>query len=265
MKTWLLFLFLTGLSVSRLFAQDMKASSQLDPSVFNQVLDKYVVSSEVDFTGLCQDKRLDQYLVGVTQTNPDTILREDEQLAFWLNVYNAYTLKAICQKYPVKNMAQLGFGPLLVSAALGKTVWDKPLVIVGGRKYSLKEVDHEVIRGRFKDPKIQFALYCGAISCPPLRNEVYVSARLQEQLIEQTNIFFNSSQWNTFDLESKKADLSPIMNWNAEYFGDNQKDILNYIANFLPEDVGTSLRNESDKWTFKYNKYDLTINDAHEK
>ena len=254
------------LFIVALFVKGLTHDILLEVGVFlvsaNALLKKYVVSNGVNFKGLCQDKRLDQYLSGIAKTDPAHFSTENEQLAFWINVYNAYTLKAICDKYPVRNMAHLGFGPLLISAALGKTVWDKPLVVVDHKKYSLKNIDHTVIRGRFKDPKIQFALYCGAVSCPPLRNEVYEAARLQEQMMAQANIFFNSSQWNTFDLESKTANLSPVLNWNAKYFGENQKDIVKFIAGFAPEDVRESLRNQQDSWTIQYNKYDLTINDA---
>ncbi len=265
MKNYLLSLIIVLSVTSSVLAQNVSVDLKVDQNDYNALLQKYVLPHGVNFMGLCQDKRLDQYLAGVAQADSAKFLSEDEQLAFWLNVYNAYTLKAICDKYPVKNMAQLGFGPLLVSAALGKTVWDKPLVVVNHKKYSLKNIDHTVIRGRFKDPKIQFALYCGAVSCPPLRNEVYQAARLKEQLMDQTNIFFNGSQWNTFDLESKTADLSPIMNWNAKYFGDNQKDVFKFIAGFAPADVRESLRNQPDSWAVQYGQYDLTINDTNEK
>lgn len=264
MKRYLFVLIMFVSFGSSAFAQNLSVDASVDQASYNGLLKKYVLSRGVNFTGLCQDKRLDQYLAKVALTDPSQFLSDDEQLAFWLNVYNAYTLKAICDKYPVKNMAQLGFGPLLVSAALGKTVWDRPLVVVNRKRYSLKNIDHVVIRGRFKDPKIQFALYCGAVSCPPLRNEVYQPARLQEQLMDQANIFFNGSQWNAFDLESKTADLSPIMNWNAKYFGDNQKDILQFIAGFTSGKIRESLSNEPNAWMIQYNKYDLTINDADE-
>ncbi len=233
-----------------------------DQGAYNSLLQKYVQGREVNFKDLCNDQTLDQYLDGVAQTDPDKFLSENEQLAFWLNAYNAYTLKAICNRYPVRSMAQLGFGPLLVSAALGKTVWDKPLAIVNGQKYTLKNMDHTVIRGKFKDPNIQFALYCGAVSCPPLRNEAYEASRLSEQMVDQVKVFFNDPRWNAFDLKNKTATLSSILNWNAKYFGKDRDDVLRFISQYAPEDVRDSLMKEPSGWTVKYNNYDLLINDA---
>ena len=235
-------------------------TSFAEQNTFNPLLQKYVQGTEVNFKGLCKDPGLSQYLDEVSKTDPDKFKAENEQLAFWLNAYNAYTLKAVCDKYPVKSMAQLGFGPLLVSAALGKTVWDKPLVVVNGQKYTLKNVEHVVIRGKFKDPKIQFALYCGAVSCPPLRNEVYEGVRLQEQMADQAKTFFRDPRWNSFDLKSKSATLSSVLNWNAKYFGENRDEILKFVGEFAPEDVRDSLIKEPASWTIKYNEYDLTIN-----
>ncbi len=233
-----------------------------EESIGNSLLQKYVQGTDVNFAGLCKDPRLGQYVSEVAQTDPNKLPSENEQLAFWLNTYNAYTLKVICDKYPVKSMAQLGFGPLLVSAALGKTIWDKPVPIVNGQKYTLKNIEHTIIKGQFKDPKIQFALYCGAVSCPPLRNEIYVASRIQEQMADQARMFFSNPRWNSFDLKLRKASLSSILDWNAKYFGENIDEILKFIGEFAPVDVRDSLIKEPGSWTVKYNNYDLTINAA---
>lgn len=159
-------------------------------------------------------------------------------------------------------MANLGFGPLLVQAALGKTVWDRPIAVVNGHNYTLKNIDHGVIRGTFNDPKIQFALYCGAKSCPPLRNEPYTGERLQAQLSDQATVFFNGKQWNSFDPAKKTASLSSIMNWNAKYFGGDRDAVLSFIATFAPPEVRDSLTKDPATWTITYNNYDLDINDT---
>ncbi len=233
-----------------------------EQSIGNSLLQKYVLGTEVNFAGFCEDQRLGEYLTEIAQTDPYQFSSENEQLAFWLNAYNAYTIKVICNKYPVKSMAQLGFGPLLVSAALGKTIWDKPIALVNGKKYTLKNIEHKIIKGQFKDPKIQFALYCGAVSCPPLRNEVYTASQLQEQMTDQARIFFSNSRWNSFDLNSRTASLSSILDWNAKFFGQNREEILKLIGEFAPVDVRDSLIKEPSSWSVQYKNYDLTINAA---
>jgi hypothetical protein len=234
-----------------------------DNQAWNVLLQKYVVQEQVDFTGLCKDPELPKYIDEVSRTHLDALTAKDEQLAFWLNAYSAYTLKVICDKYPVKSMVQLGSGSLIVSALLSKTVWDKPVVSVDGQKYTLKAVDHEVIRGKYKDPRLQFGMYCGAVSCPPLRNEAYDASRLSAQLQDQAKAFFNNPKINSFDLKTKHALLSPIMNWNARYFGGTRDNVLKFISGFVPKDIGDSLNAEPANWSVKYGSYDLTINDLH--
>ncbi len=258
-KALKIFLVTFLLFVPRSYAQITETS---DAAVYDALLHQYVQGNRVDFSGVCKDPRLGQYLGGAAQTDPDKFSDPQERLAFWINVYNAYNLKVICDKYPVKSMLQLGFGPILVQAALGKTVWDKPIAVVSGKKYTLKNIDHSVIRGKFHDPKIQFALYCGAVACPPLRNEAYDAKKLQEQLFQQAMIFFGNKEWNTFDLSSKSATLSSIMNWNAKYFGGDRDAVLRFIGQFAPSDVRDSLKDEPGAWKVTYNEYDLTVNDA---
>jgi hypothetical protein len=239
---------------------EMGNAAEISHDKFNSVLKQYVKDGLVDYKGMCSDKRLNDYLTEIAAFNPDGLSRPDE-IAFWLNAYNGYMLKIVCDHYPLKNLNQLHFGGLMTAALLGRTVWDKPVAVVGGKKYNLKTIDHGIIRSRFSDPRLQFGMACGAVSCPPLRSEVYVGSKLDEQLSEQTKKFFTSASFNTFDLKDKKAQLSPLMNWNAHYFGRGLPEVLAFISKYVPYDIGQSLKNHPEDWTVTYGKYDLIVND----
>lgn len=225
-------------------------------AILDQLLKDYVIDGLVNYQDLCVDERLGQYIDQLSSTDPDRFQTRDAELAFWINVYNANTLKVVCDDYPIESMNDLNFGGLLVSVALKKTVWDRKFIRVNKQKLSLKVIEHEIIPSNFKDPRSQLALACGAISCPPLSSSAFEGEGLDEQLNEQVKKFFNTPFYNSFDIETKSSLLSPLLDWNQKYFGQNEKDVLEFASGFTSyqlEDV--------DLWTIKYNKYDLTLND----
>lgn len=227
---------------------------------FDAVLKQYVSGGKVDYKGLCPDKRFGDYLKELSNAGL-TGLSEKEETALWLNAYNAYMLKIVCDHYPLKNLNRLHFGGLVTSALLGKTVWDRRVAVVSGERYTLKKLEHGIIHAKFKDPRLQFGMSCGAVSCPQLRSEAYSADKLDEQLTDQAKRFFNDPMLNTFGSKSKNVQLSPIMNWNAHYFGKGLVEVLAFIAQFVPPEVGQSLKEHPEEWTVTYGEYDLTVND----
>lgn len=235
-------------------------AAEVSHEKLDAVLKTYVANGLVDYKGMCRDARLNDYLKDVAAFAPEGLSRSDE-MAFWLNAYNAYMLRIVCDHYPLKNLNQLHFGGLMTAALLGKTVWDRPVAVIGGKKYNLKTLDHGVIRTKFREPRLQFAMACGAVSCPSLRSEAYTGPKLEVQLTDQTTKFFAADSLNMFDLKNKKAQLSPLMNWNAQYFGRGLPEVLAFISKYVPDQVGSSLRDHPEDWTISYGKYDLTVND----
>lgn len=238
-------------------------AASVDHAIFDAVLKEHVSDGRADYKNLCSDKRLSEYLKELAGADMSG-LTEQEEIALWLNAYNAYMLKIVCDHYPLKNLNRLHFGGLVTSALLGKTVWDRRIAVVSGEKYTLKKIDHGIIRTKFKDPRLQFAMSCGAVSCPQLRSEAYSADKLDEQLTDQAKKFLNDPILNTFGLKSKNAQLSPIMNWNAHYFGKGLVEVLAFIAQYVEPDIGKSLKEHPEEWTVTYGEYDLTVNDKKE-
>jgi len=220
--------------------------------IFTNVLQKYVKNGLVNYKELKKDQDFEKYLNQLSNTDPSK-LSEKEELAFWINTYNAFTIKAILDNYPVKSINDIKF--------VEKSVWDENFIPINKKKYSLNEIEHKILRVKFNEPRIHFAIVCASISCPELRNESYEADNLDKQLQEQTVKFLRDKKRNSFDLKNKKANISKIFEWFGEDFGKSDKDILMYISNFLPDDVRKDIKQNINEWTISYKKYDWNLNE----
>lgn len=180
-----------------------------------------------------------------------------ERLALWINAYNAYTIDLINkhdERSSIRNINRtLGF-------LKGKGPWSEPIARVGGTTYTLDQIEHEIIRQRFREPRIHFALVCAAVGCPPLRREAYDGARLDAQLDEQARTFLlRSPGKNRVDRERRIAYLSPIFRWFPEDFGADTRELLAYLAAFFPAGPERELLERGDL-RIAYTDYDWTLN-----
>jgi hypothetical protein len=248
-----------GLTLVLLFNGHLYA--QEAHSLFTEILQDYVEDGKVNYKELCDDDRLDAYIAQLAATNPDTIADDKARLAFWINAYNAYTLKVICEHYPIKSINELHTGGLIIGMVLKKTIWDKPFVIINNRRITLNTIEHKIIRKRFRDARIHFALVCASQSCASLRSEAYEGAKLDEQLDDQGRKFFSQANKNYFDIDTMQAHLSKILDWYSEDFGKNDEEILLYISGFLSDDLAAAIRANPKKWKIKYTKYDWSLNE----
>ena len=179
-------------------------------AAFDQLLRTYVdARGRVDYAGMKnQHAKLKVYLNELSMERPDDSWTRDERLAYWINAYNAATLDLILDNYPLKSIKDLD----------GGKPWDVKRVKLDGNTYSLNEIENSVIRPRFREPRIHFAVNCAARGCPPLRNEAFVAERLDRQLAEQTRKFLNDPAYTNLDGET--LTVSRIFDWYGEDFGD---------------------------------------------
>jgi hypothetical protein len=233
----------------------------IDHALFTEVLADHVTSGLVDYASLKTEPRLERYLAELDATVPDSLPTEDEQLVFWINAYNAYTLKLVADHYPVKSIHDIGTGGRIIGWLIKRTPWDIRFAKIGGKAMTLHEIEHEVIRPRFKEPRIHFAIVCAAISCPPLRTEAYVAARLHDQLDEQTRQFLNDGRSNRYDLKQAFATLSPIFSWFSEDFGPNDQAVMEFVAPYLKPSYTATSTTQPSKWRIRYSDYDWSLNE----
>jgi len=215
----------------------------------------------VNYQELKDDKRLYKYLEQLENTNPANIVNEKNRLAFWINAYNAYTLKFIIDEYPVESINDLHWGGLYLGTLLGTTVWNDKKIVSNGNELSLNNIEHDIIRKKFNEEKIHFALVCASISCPPLRNEAYEGYKLDKQLEEQAKLFFNDVTKNKFDKNTRTASLSKILSWYERDFGENEKAMLNYVAQFIDKNIAKDIKRNLSNWNIKYLSYNWDLNE----
>jgi hypothetical protein len=194
-------------------------TSNTDPishEIWNGLLKKYVdTKGFVDYAGFKKDQaELRKYLTLVENNAPGNKWSKEEKLAYWINVYNAFTVQLILDniQFKIKSIKDIGDK---IKIPFVNTPWDVKFINIGGKKMDLNNIEHGIIRKDFDEPRIHFALVCAAKSCPPLRNEAFVAAKLNQQLDDQGVDFLNDSYKNQVSV--KEAKLSNIFNW---YGGD---------------------------------------------
>jgi hypothetical protein len=229
--------------------------------LFTTVLQAHVRDGAVDYRALRVDDRFDGYLAQLQKSVPDALSDRKARLAFWINAYNAYTLKLIVDHYPVKSINDLSTGGLIIGTIIGRTAWDRDIVRAGQRTMTLNDVEHKILRPVFKDPRVHFAIVCASKSCPPLRSEAYEADRLDAQLDDQARLFLASPQKNHVDIPGKTVYLSPIFSWFQSDFGQSPEEVLRFVARYLDPSLSQAIRADPAKWRIRYTDYDWRLNE----
>jgi len=238
----------------------MTAFSAPDHSLYTAILSDHVKAGQVDYQSLRRDERLPCYLKQLAVTDLAELSSYSERLAFWLNAYNAYTLKLIVDRQPINSITEIGKGGLILGSILKTTAWDIRFAEVGGKLYTLNEIEHEIIRRQFQDSRAHFALNCASGSCPVLRTEAYNPAELNEQLDDQAREFIGDHNRNRFDLATKTAWLSSIFSWYKKDFGQDKISVLMAAAQYAPAEIRQSIDADPSAWKVKYLSYDWSLN-----
>ena len=242
-----------------MFSSTVPAQSRaFDHGAFNVLLHKNVVSGMVNYDGF-DSADFKAYLASLAAFDP-SVLPKAEQLAFWINAYNAYTIQLINahhERASIRNINKTAgfikaYGP-----------WKEKLAIAGGKAYGLDNIEQDIIRPRFQEPRIHFALVCAARGCPPLRNEAYTGVHLDAQLDDQARQFLlQSPAKNRVDVNTRTVYLSPIFVEFRDYikdFGGSKDAIGKYIARFFPAGAERDLLQSGTYKTVTTN-YDWTLN-----
>jgi hypothetical protein len=229
--------------VSRTYAQEAPSHS-----AFDALLKEYVdASGDVDYSGLQADSnRLNTYLATLSKHHPHAGWTEDEQLAYWINAYNAFTLQLIIRHYPIGSIKGITF----VNIPLVHSPWDLSFIEVEGQRYDLNDIEHGIIRKEFEVPEIHFALVCAARSCPRLRREAYIPDQLDAQLADQARDFLSDTRKNIITKDF--IQLSKLFTW---YGGDFKRDgsLIDYINQYVPAPVDANARKGSLPYDWNLN------------
>ena len=206
----------------------------------NQLAEFVTDNGDVNYEAWKKEiQALDSYLNQLSNSSVESFDKA-EAMAFWINAYNAFTIKLILDHYPLESIMELDNGK----------IWDRKWISMGSQILSLNDIEHEILRKEYPDPRIHFAVNCAAKSCPPLHNLAFTAKQLEKMLEERTALFINDSSYNQF---TKKAIyLSQIFNW---YRGDFPENLQAYLLRYLKSPTSNKLPNE-----ILYNEYDWNLN-----
>lgn len=224
----------------------------IDHSAFDGLLRAHVTDGLVDYDAFRDAATFRRYLTSLERASLAGA-DDEERLAFWINVYNAYTIQLIVahgERESIRNIDRT-LGVLRL-----KGPWSEPIVRAAGRTLSLDEVEHRIIRKEFHDPRIHFALVSAAKGSPPLRSEAYTGAELDRQLFDQGRRFLKDTTKN--QIETKFPRLSPIFTYYKGDFGNSRSDLGTYLATWF--DGATKKKLESGRFGMREIPFDWSLN-----
>ncbi len=250
----------------------MPATGQIPSHAsFTRVLDEVVRMPRVDYQ-LLQERRegLDAYIEDLARTSPEALeaASRNEQLAFWINAYNACMLRLVIDHYPIETGRTGLFGSIRnrVAGYPDNSVWQIPDVFtrdhcrVAGQDRSQDEIEHEIIRPRFQEPRIHFAVNCAALSCPVLWPTAYTGDDLDAQLDRAVrHLMEGPGHFRIEDGPPATLRLNKVLDWYDEDFG-GPEGLKTFFADYLDgEEREAVLRSDT---RVEFFDYDWTLNDV---
>ncbi|MBI1982726.1 MAG: DUF547 domain-containing protein [Acidobacteria bacterium] len=230
-----------------------------------RVLAKYLdAEGRVDYAALKQNRHdLDEMIERISSVSPDSAPElfptREAKLAYWINAYNAWILRIVVDNYPTTSITKIGMIPY--GAFFVKRVR------LGGSKMTLRSLENDIVRGRFHDPRIHFAINCASASCPPLRNRVYLAETLDQQLDAATRAFINDPRHVKLDAAGNRIELSKIFDWYASDFTEalgsksgGKRTVADYLKGYL-NDERRQVLEKLPQAKVSYQEYDWNLND----
>ncbi len=225
----------------KLLKQEIFTDTKVAHTLWNNLLQRHVDDmGNVCYVKLKEEEvQLQNYLDYLAQNPPTTMWSRDEILAYYINLYNAATVKLIVDHYPVQSIKDI------------PNRWQRQWIAIGNITTSLNNIEHEVLR-KMNEPRIHFAINCASYSCPQLLNTAFTAEHMEQMLAQATVIFVNDTQRNRFT--AKTAQLSKIFKWYAADF-TKQTTLLAYINKYLASPIQKDAK-------IDYLDYDWRLNEA---
>ncbi len=225
---------------NKIIETDSKEETKPNHSIFDGLLKKHVsATGKVNYNSFKNDlKTLNDYINYLCSIEELTDWSKNEKLTYWINLYNATTIKLILDHYPVKSITNLYNGK----------PWDQKLIKIGTKSYTLNNIENDIIRPRFKDARIHFAVNCAAKSCPKLMNGAFIPEKLNFQLEQQAKKFINGPE---NELSADAIKISKIFEWYKEDFENG--DIVTFLNKYSNIKINPNA-------TITYKEYDWSLN-----
>lgn len=226
----------------------------VDHSLWDALLTKYLVVNHptainrFKYAAVTEkDKQsLNTYLSKLQQIKVRQLNRL-EQKAYWINLYNALTIKVIVDHYPVKSITDVDISPGFFSSG----PWDAKLLTIQGESLSLNDVEHRILRPIFNDNRVHYALNCASLGCPNLQAKAFTVVNMEQLLDEGARSYINHSRG--VRLSNGKLLVSSIYKWFREDFGNSRQGVITHLQQYAEGDLAHSLGFYKGKLSFAYN------------
>tara|TARA_R110000868_G_scaffold720_4_gene5249 strand:+ start:10124 stop:10777 length:654 start_codon:yes stop_codon:yes gene_type:complete len=215
-------------------------SQHFDNSQWTSILQNHVSNDgHVDYKAITLNtKKLDTYLNSFSKVTPNNTWTKNETLAFWINAYNAFTIKLIIDNYPIKSIKNI------------KNPWDKKFIKIGTQTMSLNHIEHDILR-KMSEPRIHFAIVCASVSCPRLQNEAFSASKLDSQLDKAAFEFLSDFTKN--NITENNLSLSKIFQWFSKDF-KQKGDLIHFLNLYAQVKISKNAK-------IKFKDYNWNLND----
>lgn len=230
-----------------------KSTRTVDHTSWDMLLGKYLITNHPSginrfrYGGVTQDDRrvLDDYIAALQQETV-TSLNRGEQKAYWINLYNAQTVKIILDHYPVKTIRDIDISPGFFSNG----PWDAKLLNIEGEEISLNDIEHRILRPIFKDNRVHYALNCASLGCPDLQPVAFTAENTENLLEEGAREYINSPRGAQFN--DGKLTVSSIYKWFMEDFGGSEEGVIRHLRKYAGEELARKLGTYDNGIRYQY-------------
>ena len=232
--------------------------SDINHDPWNAWLQRYVVDSDDGITRLpyggvtlADRAALTAYIDNLAGIEI-TAYQRDDQLAYWVNLYNALTVDLILREYPVASIRDITDGLFSTGP------WGVKMVAVDGRSLSLDDIEHGILRPIWRDPRVHYAVNCASIGCPNLAPAAYRGFSIDDQLNQAARDYVGHRRAAEMDQQGRLV-VSSIYIWFEEDFGGNDLGVIDHLQVYAEEPLKTSLASATEIYD---DRYDWSLNDA---
>lgn len=238
-------------------AHDAQSTVVVDHSNWDKFLKTYVKDdpsglNKVDYAGVsvADKKALDDYVKALAATSVLKLSRAQQQ-PYWINLYNALTVKVVLDHFPVKSIRDIDISPGLFSSG----PWGKKLIEIAGEQVSLDDIEHRILRPIWKDPRIHYAVNCASVGCPDLSAQAYTAENTDAMLSANAVAYINSPRG--VRVSGSDVIVSSIYDWFQADFDGTEKGVIAHLLPYATGDRKMALEKASGISDYDY---DWTLN-----
>lgn len=230
------------------------STAKINHQLWDNFLSRFVHSNNdinlVDYSGASEQgkNQLNAYIKQLTAIKT-AIYNRQQQKAFWINLYNALTIRLIVNDYPVKSIKSVKLMKLSLTEF---SPWDRALVKINGINLTLNNIEHKILRTYWSDPRIHYAINCASISCPNLASQAYTAEHIEKMMDKAAIAYINHTRAVNITFKNK-AILSSIYQWYSEDFGIDELAVLDHLIKYAKQPLANKLKYFSGEITYRYN------------